>query len=58
MKKVFTLFAFAPSCAFAHPGDHSGDGLIHFLSQPDHAALIALGAAVLGYAVWKLWSRS
>jgi hypothetical protein len=58
MKKFFTLLALAPSAALAHPGDHRGDGLLHFLSQHDHAALIALGAVVLGYAVWKLWSRS
>lgn len=58
MKKLFALVALTPSAALAHPGDHRGDGLWHFLSQPDHAALIALGAAVLGYAVWKLWSRS
>lgn len=58
MKKLFALLAFAPSAALAHPGDHRGDGMLHFLSQPDHVALIALGAAVLGYAVWKLWSRS
>lgn len=48
----------APTAALAHPGDHRTDGLPHFLSQPDHVALIALGAAVLAYAVWKLWSRS
>lgn len=48
----------APTAALAHPGDHRTDGLLHFLSQPDHVALVALGAAGLGYAVWKLWSRS
>lgn len=57
MKKLFTALALIPSTALAHPGDHRADGLLHFLSQPDHAALIALGVAVLGYAVWK-WSRS
>jgi hypothetical protein len=58
MKRLFTISALAPTGALAHPGDHRTDGLQHFLSQPDHLALSALGAAVLGYAIWKLWSRS
>jgi hypothetical protein len=56
MKRILPL-ALVPSAALAHPGDHRADGLLHFLSEPDHLALIALGGAVLGYAVWKLWSR-
>jgi hypothetical protein len=58
MKRLFTICALAPAAALAHPGDHRTDGLLHFLSQPDHFALSALGAAVLGYAIWKLWPRS
>jgi len=58
MKRIATAALVLPSAALAHPGDHRTDGLLHFLSEPDHMALIALGAAVLGYAVWKLWSRS
>jgi hypothetical protein len=58
MKRILSVALLTPSAALAHAGDHRSDGLIHFLSQPDHLALIALGAAVLGYAVWKLWSRS
>lgn len=57
MKRLFAVFALTPSTALAHAGDHRDEGLLHFLTQPDHAALIALGAAVLGGAVWKLWSR-
>jgi hypothetical protein len=58
MKRILPAALVLASPALAHPGDHRTDGLLHFLSEPDHAALIALGAAVLGYAVWKLWSRS
>jgi hypothetical protein len=58
MKRLSALLTFAPSMGLTHPGDHRADGVLHFLSEPDHLALIALGAAVLGYAVWKLWSRS
>jgi hypothetical protein len=58
MKRLTALLALAPSMVLAHAGDHRSDSLLHFLSEPDHLGLIALGAAVLGYAVWKLWSRS
>ena len=57
MKRVATALMLLPSVAMAHPGDHREDGLLHFLSEPDHAALIALGAAVLGYVIYR-WSRS
>jgi hypothetical protein len=57
MKRLFTLLALLPTAALAHPGDHRADGLLHFLSEPDHAALIAFGAAVLGYMIYR-WSRS
>jgi hypothetical protein len=57
MKRLFTLLALLPSAALAHPGDHRADELLHFLSEPDHAALIALGAVVLGYVIYR-WSRS
>jgi hydrogenase/urease accessory protein HupE len=57
MKRLFTLVALAPSAALAHPGDHRTDGLLHFLSEPDHLLLIALGAAALGYVIYR-WSRS
>jgi hydrogenase/urease accessory protein HupE len=56
MKRLFTLVALAPSAALAHPGDHRTDGLLHFLSEPDHLALLVLGVAVLGYAIYR-WAR-
>lgn len=58
MNRILLAALLIPKAALAHPGDHRAEGLLHFLSQPDHQALMALGAAVLGYAVWKLWSRS
>ena len=40
--------------ALAHPGDHTRVNLLHMLTEPDHLALIALGAAVLALVVYKL----
>ena len=57
MKKLFTFVTLAPSAALAHPGDHRTDGVEHFLSEPFHLALMALGVAVLGYVLYR-WSRS
>lgn len=57
MKRLVPALTLLPSAALAHPGDHRTDGLLHFLSEPDHLALIALGAAVLGYVIYR-WSRS
>jgi hydrogenase/urease accessory protein HupE len=45
-----------PLPALAHPGDHAGSGLWHFLTEPDHLALMALVLVVAVVAV-KLWSR-
>ena len=47
---AFTLFSLA-SLAQAHPAIHTSgllDNLIHFLTQPDHLAMMA-GAAAVGY---------
>jgi hydrogenase/urease accessory protein HupE len=57
MKRILIAALLTPSAALAHPGDHRADGVLHFLSEPDHLALIALGAAVLGYVIYR-WSRS
>lgn len=58
MKRLVAALTLLPSAALAHPGDHRTAGLWHLLTEPDHLAMIAAAAAVLGYAVWKLWSRS
>jgi hydrogenase/urease accessory protein HupE len=57
MKRILIAALLTPAAALAHPGDHRADGVLHFLSEPDHLALIALGAAVLGYVIYR-WSRS
>jgi hydrogenase/urease accessory protein HupE len=57
MKRILIAALLIPAAALAHPGDHRADGVLHFLSEPDHLALIALGAAVLGYVIYR-WSRS
>lgn len=55
-RMTFALFAFATP-ALAHPGDHAGSGLVHFLTQPDHLALLALAAVVAVVLVVKRRSR-
>jgi hypothetical protein len=45
-----------PLPVLAHPGEHAGDGLWHFLSQPDHLAFLML-VLVIAVAIVKLWSR-
>ena len=52
MTRLFPAFAMLASPAFAHPGDHSQATLLHMQSEPDHLALIALGAAVLACVVY------
>lgn len=51
MIPAFALFA---TPAFAHPGDHAQANLLHMLTEPDHLAMLALGAAVLALVVYKL----
>jgi hypothetical protein len=39
--------------AMAHPGEHAftvAGSLVHLLTEPDHLAMIAVGASVLGVA--------
>ena len=55
------LLAALAAClpAQAHPGHHGADwaaSLAHLLTQPDHAALIAL-AAVAGALAWRRLGR-
>jgi hypothetical protein len=58
MNRLAAVLAVAPTAALAHPGDHRASALWHLLTEPDHLAMIAVVMAGLGYAVYKLWSRS
>jgi hydrogenase/urease accessory protein HupE len=46
-----------PLPALAHTGDHAGSGLLHFLSEPDHLALMALALVVAVALALKYRSR-
>lgn len=54
MKTMIAASALTPSLALAH-ADHSHEPLTlwHALTQPDHAAMIAAGIAVLAVLVMK-----
>ncbi len=54
MKRLSFAALLAPTAALAHPGDHRHVGLFHFVTQPDHLAMIALASAfaALGWALW------
>jgi hydrogenase/urease accessory protein HupE len=51
---MITALALLATPAFAHPGDHTQANLLHMLTEPDHLALIALGAAVLALVVYRV----
>ncbi|WP_395541228.1 hypothetical protein [Neotabrizicola sp. sgz301269] len=53
MKPVAAALFFLPSAALAHTGDHHGAGLWHLLTEPDHLAMIAAVAAVLGLVIYR-----
>ena len=57
MKRQTALLVALPTVALAHAGDHSGLGLTHLISEPDHLVLIAACVAVVALVVYKLWSR-
>lgn len=57
MTRLIALFALAPAAVLAHPGDHHAPGLLHLVTEPDHLAMIALGALGVGYTLYKLRSR-
>ncbi|MEY4779716.1 MAG: hypothetical protein RLZZ607_1029 [Pseudomonadota bacterium] len=57
MKRLTALLVALPTVALAHAGDHSGLGLTHLISEPDHLVLIAACVAVVALVVYKLWSR-
>lgn len=44
-----------PGMAIAHEGAHGGgltSGFVHVISEPDHLAIVCLGAALIGCASW------
>ena len=57
MKRLTALLVALPTVALAHAGDHSGLGLTHLISEPDHLVLIAACVAVVALVFYKLWSR-
>ena len=42
MKLLSALLVLLPLPAFAHPGNHSGAGLLHMLTSPDHLATVGV----------------
>ncbi|WP_170971814.1 hypothetical protein [Rhodobacter sp. SY28-1] len=57
MKHSLLLLLASASPALAHPGDHTTTGPAHFLTEPDHLALIALALVVVVGVVIKRRSR-
>lgn len=57
MKRLMLLTLATATPALAHPGDHATSGLVHFLTEPDHLALMALALAVAVVLVIKRRSR-
>lgn len=48
-----------PGIASAHEGEHGGSvasGFIHVITQPDHLAIVCLGAALIGCVSWAVRS--
>ncbi len=57
MKRLILLTLATATPALAHPGDHATSGLVHFLTEPDHLALMALALGVAVFLVFKRRSR-
>ena len=57
MKRLTAVLVALPTLAMAHAGDHTGLGLTHLLTEPDHLALIAALVAVVALVIYKLRSR-
>ncbi len=57
MKHAVFLFLATTVPALAHPGDHAESGWVHFLTEPDHLALMALAVVVAAVVILKRRSR-
>jgi hydrogenase/urease accessory protein HupE len=57
MKRLIALVLASATPALAHPGDHAASGLGHFLTEPDHLALMALAGVVAVVALVRYRSR-
>jgi hydrogenase/urease accessory protein HupE len=57
MKRLILPVLATASPALAHPGEHGTSGLVHFLTQPDHLALMALALLVGLAVVFKRWRQ-
>ncbi len=54
-----SALALAPGIAVAHEGEHGGaltSGFLHVISEPDHLAIVCLGAALIGCVTWAVRS--
>ncbi|WP_281646300.1 hypothetical protein [Parendozoicomonas sp. Alg238-R29] len=47
-KGVFGVSMMLSSAAMAHQGDHSWSGLMHFLTEPDHVAIMMIALVATG----------
>ena len=54
MKRLILLLSSTPSLALAHPGDHGGQAVWHFLTEPDHLAILALAGLVVAFVVYRV----
>jgi len=56
MSRTLPAFLMFPTATLAHPGDHTHFGLFHLLTEPDHLAMLAIGAGA-AFLVWRRWVR-
>jgi hydrogenase/urease accessory protein HupE len=54
MKRLISALLVTASPALAHPGDHGTSGLVHFLTEPDHLAILALTGLVVAVVVYRV----
>jgi hydrogenase/urease accessory protein HupE len=53
MKRLIAVLIAMASPVWAHPGDHGTSGLAHFLTEPDHLAILALTGLVVAFVVYR-----
>lgn len=56
MKHAFAAYVLSASAALAHEGHEAAvtQGDLHWLTQPDHLVVLALGAAVAALTVMRV----